>query len=136
MRSQRITFGSCDQNEAAVPLGTQYQIDAGVPGATEREINDTDMADASENTSAQEHKESEDDDDDEDDEAEEQNGQVAGDNNQQVVGHGGDDPMVIEDLGVAVKAIDLDGDNDMINLMEELFVGVEKQEEVRKEEKE
>ncbi|KAF3228733.1 hypothetical protein TWF106_006252 [Orbilia oligospora] len=128
MRSQRITFGSCDQNEAAVPLGTQYQIDAGVPGATEREINDTDMADASENTSAQEHKESEDDDDDEDDEAEEQNGQV--------VGHGGDDLMVIEDLGVAVKAIDLDGDNDMINLMEELFVGVGKQEEVRKEEKE
>ncbi|KAF3098825.1 hypothetical protein TWF103_008975 [Orbilia oligospora] len=139
MRSQRIIFGSCDQNEAVTPLDTQYQIDTGVPDAIERESNDTEMADAAENTSAKRHKEGEgdegggeleesggketaendveksEDDDDEDGETEEQNGQVAGDNNQQMAGHGGDDPMVIEDLGVAVKAIDLDGDNDMID---------------------
>ncbi|KAF3129373.1 hypothetical protein TWF594_010988 [Orbilia oligospora] len=132
MRSQRIIFGSCDQNEAVTPLDTQYQIDTGVPDAIERESNDTEMADAAENTSAKRHKEGEgdegggeleesggketaendveksEDDDDEDGETEEQNGQVAGDNNQQIAGHGGDDPMVIEDLGVAVKAIDLD----------------------------
>ncbi|KAF3096802.1 hypothetical protein TWF706_007507 [Orbilia oligospora] len=139
MRSQLIIFGSCDQNEAVTPLDTQYQIDTGVPDAIERESNDTEMADAAENTSAKRHKEGEgdegggeleesggketaendveksEDDDDEDGETEEQNGQVAGDNNQQMAGHGGDDPMVIEDLGVAVKAIDLDGDNDMID---------------------
>ncbi|KAF3138270.1 hypothetical protein TWF569_008770 [Orbilia oligospora] len=139
MRSQRIIFGSCDQNEAVTPLDTQYQIDTGVPDAIERESNDMEMADAAENTSAKRHKEGEgdegggeleesggketaendveksEDDDDEDSETEEQNGQVAGDNNQQMAGHGGDEPMVIEDLGVAVKAIDLDGDNDMID---------------------
>ncbi|KAF3283314.1 hypothetical protein TWF970_001294 [Orbilia oligospora] len=155
MQSQRITSGSYDQNETAVFLATQYQTDTVVPGAIERESNDTEMADAGGNTSAREHKEGEDgededeseesgaeeteendggkseDENNEDDEAKEQGGQVVGDNNQPMVVHGGD-PMVIEDLG----AIDLDGDNDMTDLMEELSMGLEKREEVRKEEKE